>query len=278
MYRKVCSSVAVIALFLCMVSFVNCHPTRSESTKMPLQRAITYTKPIVPLEFQEKARKKPRNKNLKVTRLLKKMGEDYQPHWMSIEAPDEKDMVTVEMNDEQIMELEQQVSNLNLEQELKNLITDDQDSYEDDEESGAGQDNVILDSNPKLDTRSIAIFQQWLVMKSSCPVSYEWHDLGDYFWPRWIKKGSCKKMDSSDDNETPMSSFARSSVGCSWPLGMTCVPGQAKTLHILRWHCRRRSRKNLNKENSNSKGGSRYKCKWYKVPYPVTNSCKCACQ
>ena len=59
---------------------------------------------------------------------------------------------------------------------------------------------------------------------------------------------------------------------------MKCVQGEAKILHLLRWHCRRRKKSG---SGSSVSGGSsnnkRRKCKWYKVPYPVISSCKCAC-
>ena len=107
----------------------------------------------------------------------------------------------------------------------------------------------------------IAAFEEWLIQRSSCPVTFQWEDLGEYFWPRWVRKGHCL----NDDKKVTSSS----SLGCSWPQGMKCVAGESETLHILRWHCRRRG---SNPEQN------RHKCKWYKVPFPVTKSCKCACQ
>ena len=73
-------------------------------------------------------------------------------------------------------------------------------------------------------------------------------------------------------NLTKMSIIAgesSSSIGCSWPQGMNCVQGEVQMLQILRWHCRTR--------HDRAKNAKRRKCKWYKVPYPVTASCKCAC-
>lgn len=112
-----------------------------------------------------------------------------------------------------------------------------------------------LSSDTQIDSQAIAIFQQWLVRQSSCPVNLKWADLGEYFWPRWIRQGECQQQ------------YGR---GCSWPKGMHCVQGQVEMLQILRWHCRKR-------HNRAKNGGKKRKCKWYKVPYPVTSSCKCAC-
>ena len=42
---------------------------------------------LAPLEFQDRAKRKPKRKNLKVSRLLRKMGTDFNGEWMSVEAP-----------------------------------------------------------------------------------------------------------------------------------------------------------------------------------------------
>jgi hypothetical protein len=52
-----------------------------------LQRATTLTNPVVPLEFGDSAKKRPKKKNLNRRRLMKKMGVDFDPTWMSPEAP-----------------------------------------------------------------------------------------------------------------------------------------------------------------------------------------------
>ena len=43
-----------------------------------LQRAITFTNPMVPLQFRDTVKKKPKRKNLKPERLLRKMGDDFK--------------------------------------------------------------------------------------------------------------------------------------------------------------------------------------------------------
>ena len=144
----------------------------------------------------------------------------------------------IEMSEEQIAKLVEQVGDLKLNEEL--------------EELSGGQNKIV-------DSESIAIFQQWLVRRSSCPVNFEWEDLGEYFWPRWIRTGTCQNSEE----------YRKKKNGCSWPSGMHCIQGQVEMLQILRWHCRNR--------HNRSKNTKRRKCKWYKVPYPVTSSCKCAC-
>ena len=220
-----------------------------------LEPAITHAKPTAPLEFWEKVKKRPKGRNLHLGRLLKKIGNDYNPSWMAIERPSmdgslQNRVVNAENAD--IADLTEQVAGLNIEQDILELL---------------GPDHAA-DHEPSI-RRTVGAFQQWLVRKSSCPVAFEWTDLGEYFWPRYIQKGSCdvKRMDGSRDDGT---------VSCSWPRGMQCGPADSKVLQILRWHCRIKhqprspfvtaTRKNLRKS---------YKCRWIKIPYPVTSSCRC---
>ena len=66
--------------------------------KNSLQRAVTFTQPTQPLEFRQKARKKPKKKNLKKSRLLRKMGLDFDSDWMSVDEPANADVFTVSFN------------------------------------------------------------------------------------------------------------------------------------------------------------------------------------
>lgn len=141
------------------------------------------------------------------------------------------------MSDEHVAALLGEVDDLKLRRELSEIS------------GGKGINSEALD-----------VFEQWLVQKSACPVQFEWNDLGEYFWPRWIKHGTCQGGGQQ----------AKTS-GCSWPKGMNCVQDEVEMLQILRWHCRTRRNK------SSSKSLRKRKCKWYKVPYPVTSSCKCSC-
>ena len=63
--------------------------------KSSLQRAITFTEPTKPLQFRDNVKKKPKRKNLKKSRLLRKMGTDFKGQWMSIEEPANVDATTV---------------------------------------------------------------------------------------------------------------------------------------------------------------------------------------
>lgn len=88
--------------------------------------------------------------------------------------------------------------------------------------------------------------QQWLWAYSFCPVVYTWTDLGNRFWPRFVRVGSCLSKRS-----------------CSVPEGMVCRPSNSTHLTILRWRCVPR------------KGG--LKCAWIPVQYPIITDCKCSC-
>ena len=240
------------------------------SSDSELQRATTYTNPIAPLEFRDSAKKKPKKKNLNRRRLMKKMGNDYDATWMSSETPtallsNDGSESVVSMSADQMAELARQVTSLNLAAELKEL-------------------SASVDEDLPNVSKMVDIFEQWLVKKSSCPITYTWTDLGEYFWPRYIKQGKCsgdssvnKLSDDSDEYDyNDDKKVEKSTGGCSWPEGMKCVQGEHKTLHLLRWHCRRRKKSALS--SSTNVNNKRRKCKWYKVPYPVISSCKCACQ
>lgn len=88
--------------------------------------------------------------------------------------------------------------------------------------------------------------QQWLWAYSFCPIVYTWTDLGNRFWPRFVRVGSCLSKRS-----------------CSVPEGMVCKPANSTHLTILRWRCVQR------------KGG--LKCAWIPVQYPIITDCKCSC-
>ncbi|XP_014242927.1 noggin-like [Cimex lectularius] len=120
--------------------------------------------------------------------------------------------------------------------------------------------------------------KEWLVSRATCPVGYEWRDLGSDFWPRWVRVAMCLRP--------PMGT-------CSWPPGMSCVSGPPRHLHVLRWHCRLRKNTKRKKTNENNVWGDlelkettkkpkkrrrrKYRCLWVKVPYPVPEDCICAC-
>ena len=208
------------------------------------------------------------------------MGEDFDPLFMSIENPVKtQSEVAIQMGENQLATLIEQVSGLNLEEEFAEIASGGESVNVVEEEEEADEDDTETEPRSSLVTpEALAVFRQWLIRKSSCPVIFEWHDLGSYFWPRYIKRGRCNNAVDGGGQDR----------GCSWPKGMHCVSGESKTLHILRWHCRAARRKSKSGGETSSSfhygalasSGSRpaHKCRWYKVPYPVTSGCKCACK
>ncbi|XP_060077720.1 noggin-2-like [Ylistrum balloti] len=197
---------------------------------------------------------RPRKKDLKTKKLLKKLGKGFLPFWMSIESPlgtsSEIEYVTLSNPEESIIDgrLAEEFDNVNFTFTNRNGLVVD-----------VGEENIQL-------------FKRWLLAHGTCQVKYEWEDQGPLFWPRWLKKGTCS-------NE----------VSCSWPIGMHCVPKESKIVQLLRWNCRmRRPRKNSWRRHMNQilSGAvsrkrkhrkKRMRCRWTKVQLPVTDECFCSC-
>ena len=91
---------------------------------------------------------------------------------------------------------------------------------------------------------------------TQCPVVYEWKDLGERFWPRYIRTGTCSQKKS-----------------CSFPSGMGCKPAEESHLTLLRRFCGSRRWGKAEVESSNS--GSN--CRWISIQYPVVTKCSCSC-
>nr|XP_054763813.1 noggin-2-like [Lytechinus pictus] len=124
--------------------------------------------------------------------------------------------------------------------------------------------NLSRDSSMvNLSDQEVASLESWLMRKANCIVNYEWVYVGPLFWPSWVKHGTCPKKP------------------CSWPAGMTCVPGDSTNIRLLRWHCRSRQTSTVTNEESQGKssGGSSSgkQCRWLKVPYVITTQCVCSC-
>ncbi|OWF37502.1 noggin-2-like [Mizuhopecten yessoensis] len=196
---------------------------------------------------------RPRKKDLKTKKLLKKLGESFMPFWMSIESPlsssSDFDFVTLSTAEQSNIDgrLAEDFDHINFTFTNRNGLVVD-----------VGEENIEL-------------FKRWLIVHGTCQVTYEWEDQGPLFWPRWIKKGTC-----SND------------VSCSWPIGMHCVPKESKMVQLLRWNCRmRRPRKDFRRKHLNQimagvtrkrkNRKKRMRCRWIKVQYPVTDECFCSC-
>jgi hypothetical protein len=220
---------------------------------------------------------KPKKKNLREKRLLRLLADDYDPNWMSFEKP--KAMKSV------------QATGIAYKTDADLLVSLDKLNFTFQDPSG-----MSFMPPPAL----LNVFKDWLIRKAACPVQFTWHDIGDFYWPRWVKRGECL-------NNSP----------CSWPPGMRCVPVRSHTVYILRWHCRRSrgtSKGRKARTRSGLRRGRRFnqmmylngyeqlpkelrsslyaheraakrermeipkvKCKWLKIPYPVIANCFCTC-
>ena len=203
----------------------------------------------------------PYGKHLKIKRLLRKMGPDFDSEWMSIETPT-KSKKSNQLPDIYLVQQENRIEDGLLKHRLVHLVE-------------FHSHGMNLSKQSKEDIKT------FLQKMSSCEVNFEWEDLGNLFFPRNIRSGECV-----------------SKSACSWPAGMLCQSSENKTLHVLHWRCSRRKHKKSNslsrtvKENrtndnkrtwrrqTRSSGGAmkkKLKCRWKKIPYKVTTKCECSC-
>ncbi|CAL1529883.1 unnamed protein product [Lymnaea stagnalis] len=169
----------------------------------------------------------PRKKDLKVDKLKRRLGEEFDPFWMSIELPDDFLDIQVKRNPEKSLQDEMKSLNLTaLERALDGKYGSDKGSGDGPVE---GEDTV----------RGImALLQTWMVQHATCPVYYKWVDNGLLYWPRWVRSALCSLNSLSRSVAPDTLAPPPRAESCSWPPGMHCVPAEAKKLKLLRWTCR----------------------------------------
>ncbi|GBM94356.1 hypothetical protein AVEN_3948-1 [Araneus ventricosus] len=234
-----------------------------------------------------------RKKKLDKSSFLGLMGDDFKEPWMTYNEPkkpiisippDEIRNLTAIKGSWATTELESDLARLNLTADLQKYA-------------------------PELLPHE-ALVRQFFMKRTSCPVEFTWKDLGNKYWPRWVRQGECMNRDGF----------------CSFPPGMICVPGVSTVVHLLHWQCSKevdRASRSVNYDEGyyleykrpaplelNRKGKVRkvdvlnppkmetsvlYKkrvpplpsalhlprrtkrCEWKKVPYLITIDCFCAC-
>lgn len=192
----------------------------------------------------------PHRNKIKPGILMKKLGADYDPTWMSADMPSRDEVRNVSVKISMDMKLYHDLTRLNF-------------TYRDDN----GMEKSLRSSVRKY-------LEKWLMQRSACPVHLIWEDVGALFWPRWIRRGICDDAGAS----------------CSWPPGMHCVPEESQTIRLLRWQCgsttasgrhlkpkQRIKWNNRKREPGYGRGKEKIRCRWKKVPYPVTTECFCSC-
>ncbi|XP_067002354.1 noggin [Anabrus simplex] len=107
--------------------------------------------------------------------------------------------------------------------------------------------SVRLPDGSRLKTRVSAKLQRKLQLflwaYTACPVLHSWRDLGPRYWPRYVRRGTCKGS-------------------CSVPPGMQCAPSQRALKVILRWQCHEPNH-----------------CQWIELKnFPIVTGCACTCK
>ncbi|XP_055031567.1 noggin-3 [Misgurnus anguillicaudatus] len=184
------------------------------------------TLPIVELQEDPDPALDPKERDLNETELRAILGSHFDQNFMSITSPEDKYAGHDDLNESETTKLRPTGV---MPKDIKNMEFDIQ--------HGKKQK-----PSKKLRRR----LQLWLWSYTFCPVVHAWQDLGNRFWPRYVKVGSCYNKRS-----------------CSVPEGMVCKPAKSTHFTVLRWRCLQR------------KGG--LKCAWIPVQYPIISECKCSC-
>ncbi|XP_071943831.1 noggin-2-like [Antedon mediterranea] len=221
-------SVFVIVVTIFVENCEAASKTRKQSERPTLIASDSQILPIL-IDDKQSITNPPTEKDLKLSKLTKAIGDDFEPHWMSINEPRNKNMGIIDEIDNDLID------------EFRNLSM----KYRDD---NGNRVRISADTE--------AVFEKWLTQRSNCPIEYKWIDLGQLFWPRWVKRGECVQKK------------------CSWPSGMQCRSTEMLTIQPLRWHCIRKGRDGRRRE----KRGTKYRCKWIRVPFPITSKCSCQCK
>ncbi|KAL5240241.1 hypothetical protein ACI65C_007651 [Semiaphis heraclei] len=200
----------------------------------------------------------PRKKDMKVDKLNRLIGADYNEMWMSKTAI----VITADRR------------NASGVGGVKSLET-------------TRPDNLQLPE--QLPAQYQEMMRTWLVHRSSCPVEYAWVDLGKSFWPRWIKNGRCGRSEMMSCSWPPGMSCMPSSVRVLNLLRWHCWLKNRKNKRKNRERktmemAFNKTRGNVERgrraagQRKNKKRDDKFRCLWIKVPYPVTEDCTCSCR
>ncbi|XP_053131688.1 noggin-2-like [Hemicordylus capensis] len=185
-----CSSLAVLFQRCLPQPYLRLRPSPSDN--LPVKDIIEHPDP----EYD------PKEQDLDGRTLHKKLGSNFDPHFMAVVAPAQVNLSSPDP-------LHRFKVSGPLPGELKKLDLGE----------------TPYGARLKMGKKARRKFLQWLWAYTYCPVLYTWKDLGIRFWPRYIKEGNC---------------FAEKS--CSFPEGMYCKPVKSVTKTFLRWYCQGWSR------------------------------------
>lgn len=256
----------------------------------PITRLTTNDDKIVPnfvflTAGTNSGKYKPRKRNLRTKRLLRKLGASFDTEWMSIEKPSQNSSYLDISHDKKLAPM---VRRLNF-------------SFIDEQFKAFQFQNDLH-----------GIFEEWLLQQASCPVEFRWTDLGTFFWPRWVKTGQCVINNSC--SWPPGMKCAPVKRKLIHLLQWYCRKRQVRhpkikmtTKRDLRRQERRKTRKNARKnqrsrdsigifikrqmakhssasvpvlpsDKRKRKRNRNVNCDWMKVPYPIIRSCECSCE
>lgn len=275
----------ITGVFLCWiyVSVRLCEPlafTANTSTQNPVSNVTaldspflqlraklpSYSQPIRPyslLTHADDFRYMPKSRHRRPAQLLRLLGSSFDPFWMSIERPPEvsgghSDRGALLRGDLQPVKTINYTTfkgkfNLSSSLELKEAAENQHQKLK---EEVAELDLGFLSPDVARSVRA------WLVLSAACELHYRWVDLGEAFWPRWVRQTDCGRSGGVHS--------------CSFPSGMECVRAQTIHIKILAWHC-----------VEIKDGGDKFRqikaqrsdmCLWRQVAYPVVAACACLCK
>ncbi|XP_050543364.1 noggin-2-like isoform X2 [Daktulosphaira vitifoliae] len=194
----------------------------------------------------------PKNRDMKIDKLNRLIGSDYDEMWMS----------------------------------KSNILTAQSNSTSGVNDGPLSPDNIQLPD--KLPIQYQELMRNWLVRRGSCPVEFVWTDLGKLFWPRWIKKGRCGRSETVSCSWPPGMSCIPSSIKALNLLRWHCWLKNRKRKHrrersvaietVTNKTMVNTKQKKSKINNASKKNYEKFRCLWIKVPYPVTEDCTCSCR
>ncbi|MBN3313491.1 NOGG3 protein, partial [Atractosteus spatula] len=113
----------------------------------------------------------PKERDLNETELRSILGSNFDSHYMSVSPPEDKYTGNDELAD---LELRQKPTGA-MPKEIKSMEFFD----------------FLHGKKHKPSKKLRRRLQLWLWSYAFCPVVYTWNDLGNRFWPRYVKVGSC---------------------------------------------------------------------------------------
>ena len=215
---------------------------------------------------------KPKERNLDYDRLIRRLGDNFDSDWMSVNKPTHGVAPEVLHKGQVDNRLANKLSRVNF-------------SYVD--------DNGEVIELSAIERHAV---EKWLLKRSSCEVHFSWADMTEVFWPRWIKNGFC---DNNNGCSWPpgmrcVPAKSRPIKILNWQCGQSKRKRKERDLHVHYWGDKRYINNNSTNTQPSKKSTLKHKrtkrqrkwtqrnkqkrkCRWNKVRYQVTTECYCTC-